>query len=277
MSGDNLGDRLKEKYEDPETSRKFLTMLPVYARIDGRGFSKFTKGMERPYDERMINAMVATTKYLVDQTNAILGFAQSDEISLLWYYPGYKSEMMFDRKIQKITSVLAGMATAAFHISLRDNFPENYRALQEKMPHFDARAFSLPNLDEAANAILWRTIDASKNSVSMAAHHYFSHKSLQGVNSADMQERLFQEVGINYNDHPSRFKQGTFVRKITTERSLTEEERIRIPVDKRPEPGMTFVRSSVEEIEVPVFSRVINRVGFIFNNEQPTVENVVSI
>lgn len=47
-----------------ETSRRFLPGLPLYARIDGRGFSKFTKNMARPFDEQMVRAMVDTTKIL---------------------------------------------------------------------------------------------------------------------------------------------------------------------------------------------------------------------
>jgi len=54
-----------KEYEAQETARRFLPGLPIYARIDGRGFSKFTKGMDRPYDARMSNAMVSATKVLV--------------------------------------------------------------------------------------------------------------------------------------------------------------------------------------------------------------------
>ena len=51
MSTDALGDRMKA-YERQETELRFIPLLPIYARIDGRGFSKFTKGFARPYDER---------------------------------------------------------------------------------------------------------------------------------------------------------------------------------------------------------------------------------
>ena len=35
-----------KQYEMIETARLFIPMLPVYARIDGRSFSRFTKGIE---------------------------------------------------------------------------------------------------------------------------------------------------------------------------------------------------------------------------------------
>ncbi len=61
---DALGDRMKS-YESVEAGRRFLPLLPVLCRLDGKNFSKFTKGMNRPYDERMSKCMVETTKVLV--------------------------------------------------------------------------------------------------------------------------------------------------------------------------------------------------------------------
>lgn len=52
----SLGDRMK-KYEKIETGDRFIPCLPVYVRIDGRSFSKFTKSMNKPYDERMSRVM----------------------------------------------------------------------------------------------------------------------------------------------------------------------------------------------------------------------------
>lgn len=51
---DSFGDRMK-LYEGLEAQRKFMPGLPVVARLDGRGFSRFTKGMDRPFDQRMID------------------------------------------------------------------------------------------------------------------------------------------------------------------------------------------------------------------------------
>ena len=57
---DALGDRMKS-YEMAEAGRRFMPLLPILARIDGRCFSAFTAGMERPYDTGMADAMIATT------------------------------------------------------------------------------------------------------------------------------------------------------------------------------------------------------------------------
>ena len=82
-SKDNLGDRIKQ-YERIETRGKLIPMLPTVVRLDGRSFSKFTKSFE-PFDEDMLQAMVATTKFLVEESNAVIGYTQSDEITLILY------------------------------------------------------------------------------------------------------------------------------------------------------------------------------------------------
>ena len=48
---DTLGDRIKN-YES-QSDIRMLHFIPVIARLDGKGFSKFTKGLKRPYDERL--------------------------------------------------------------------------------------------------------------------------------------------------------------------------------------------------------------------------------
>lgn len=265
---DSLGDRMKG-YEAVEAARAFLPMLPIYARIDGRCFSAYTRGMGRPFDERMSRAMIATAKHLVEETHARIGYTQSDEISMVWLADTPKSETFFGGRVQKMVSVLAGMATAAF---ARAAAAEGLIETGALPPHFDARAFVLPNRTEVANVFLWRELDATKNAISMAARAHFSHKALHGKTGGEMQEMLFAK-DINFNDFPAFFKRGTFVRRVPRERELTEDERARIPEAHRPSPGQTFLRSSVEALDMPRFSSVANREAVIFEGADPETEN----
>lgn len=264
MSGDNLGDRMKE-YERRETARAFLPMLPIYARIDGRCFSAFTRGMNRPYNEGMSAAMVEAAKAVIEQTHPRIGYTQSDEMSFIWLADSPKSEMFMGGKVQKMASVLASLATAAFTRALLDGPLAVYAV---RCPHFDCRIFQLPSQTEAANAILWREQDATKNAISMAACAYYSHKELMGKSGPEKQEMLFAK-GVNFNDYPASFKRGTFLRRVTRERTLTDEERARIPEANRPEAGATFMRSSVEVIDMPRFGSVTNREAVIFEAADP--------
>ena len=107
---DELGDRMKE-IEGMESNRRFLRGLPICARLDGKCFSSFTRSMKKPYDERMSKVMAMTTEFLVKETNACIGYTQSDEISLVFYAPDYRSQIFFDGRIMKMTSLLAGIIT----------------------------------------------------------------------------------------------------------------------------------------------------------------------
>lgn len=80
--------------------------------------------MARPYDERFSKAMIETTKYLVDETDARMGYTQSDEISLVWLTESPESQIFFNGRIQKMTSILAAMASVKFLMLIQVEFPE---------------------------------------------------------------------------------------------------------------------------------------------------------
>lgn len=257
---DEFGARMKA-YEAVETARKLDPMLPIYARIDGRSFSVFTRGMERPFDARMTTAMVETTKYLVNKTNARIGYTQSDEISLVWLADSPESDVIFSGKLQKMVSVLASMAAAKFAIVI----PAEYA---DRLPHFDCRVFQLPSKDEAANAFLWRAMDARKNAISMVAQANFSHKALFGKDQKAMLAML-ADAGVDFEAFPASFRRGSFVRRDVVERMLTDDELARIPEKHRPTGAVT--RTDMKVVDVPPFNKVMNRVAVIFDGAEPVL------
>lgn len=263
---DDLGDRMK-KYEMAETGRRLLPLVPIYARIDGRSFSSFTKGMDRPFDPDMSEAMIKTTCKLVEKTHARIGYTQSDEISLVWLQEDFKGEVFFTGKVQKMVSVLSSLATAAFIQALSKT---RYADRLSRLPHFDARVFSLPSKAEAANAFLWREMDATKNAISMAARAYYPHRELEGKKSGELQEMLFA-AGVNFNDYPAHLKRGTFVRRETQHRELTADDLAAIPIAYRPQAGHRVSRFNMVRLEMPRFGSVQNREAVIFDGAEPIV------
>lgn len=264
MSEDTFGDRMKEM-EQVEAGRKSLPHLPICARIDGKCFSRFTKDMARPYDERMSRSMIETTKFLVDETCAAIGYTQSDEISLVYHGRTHIRNSFFDGKFQKVCSVLASMATAKFNEAISRHFPGIGPAF------FDCRVWQVPTQDEAANAILWRELDATKNSISMSARHYYSHKELHGKTGSEMQELLFAK-GVNFNNYPSFFKRGTYIRREPVMRMMTEDELAKIPEEFRPTGPVQ--RHEIVELDMPPFSKVTNRTQVVFDRVAPKVDSV---
>lgn len=263
---DPLGDRMK-LYEMAEAGRKLMPLLPILARLDGRGFSKFTQGLERPYDRRMSDLMIETTRFLVEETSACCGYTQSDEITLGWYADDFSQDLFFGGRIAKMNSTLAALASVAFNLRLPEYLPGEFGL---RLPTFDCRVWNVPNLEEGANAFLWRELDATKNSVSMAARHYYEHREIMNRSSSEMHEMLFRK-GVNWNDYPTFFKRGTYLRRQKVSRRFTVEEIEHLPEKHaaRLDPNLTVERSVVAVLELPPLTRVVNRAEVIFLGHEP--------
>jgi tRNA(His) guanylyltransferase len=264
MAKDGLGDRCKE-FELAEASRRAMRGLPLLARLDGRAFHTFTRDLQRPYELGMSTAMIETTRYLVQETMALVGYTQSDEITLAWFESSQSaSEYLFDGRFQKLASVLAGMASARFGQLVREQLPAKVR----ETPHFDCRVWQVPTLADAADVFVWREDDATKNSVTMAAGAYYTDAELEGKNSS-VKHDLLMKQGVNWNDYPSFFKRGTYLQRQSRERALTDEERARISEAHRPAAGALVTRTQVVDLELPPVRKIANLAAVLFERAAP--------
>lgn len=73
--------------------------------------------------------------------------------------------------------------------------------------NFDARVFNMPAY-EVVNNLIWRQQDCTRNSVNLLAQSLYPHKELQGINSKDLQDKMFTEKGVNWNEQRTDFKCG---------------------------------------------------------------------
>jgi tRNA(His) guanylyltransferase len=125
-----------------------------------------------------------------------LVYIQSDEISILVTdYNELETQAWFDNKLQKIVSVSASICTAVFN----DYMKEGYSSKEIPLAFFDSRAFTVPK-EEVCNYFIWRQQDCTRNSINSLAQHYFSHKELHKLSTDIVQDKLFKEKGINWND-----------------------------------------------------------------------------
>ena len=228
---DELGTRMKEFYEGVPKTR-LVRRMPVAIRLDGKAFHTFTRGFQKPFDEVLGRAMRETMKYLCENIQGcVLGYTQSDEITLILVdYQNLNSCAWFDYEVQKMCSISASMATMAFNKFFTKNV--NYFEMThehddtineycttlvnaaEKGAMFDARCFNIPK-EEVCNLIYWRQLDATRNSIQMVGQANFSHKELQKKSCNMIQEMLFAEKGINWNDYPTHLKRGSCCIKTT--------------------------------------------------------------
>ncbi len=181
--------------------------LWMTVRLDGRGFTTFTKKgdrFEKPFDIAFHEAMLATVDSLMNCGLEIrLAHTQSDEISLVVS----PDEESFGRRVVKILTVLAGQASAFFS----SHFDE--------ICVFDARMLALPDSERVSQYLLWRQEDAHRNALSAYAYWALreeglsarsASKKLEGASRSQKNELLF-ERGINFNEVPEWQKRGSCV------------------------------------------------------------------
>ncbi|MFN7923471.1 MAG: tRNA(His) guanylyltransferase Thg1 family protein [Bryobacteraceae bacterium] len=185
-----------------------LSLVPgifLVARLDGRGFTRLTKELypfEKPFDSRFRDYMVATVEHLMQAgPRVIYGYTQSDEISLLFG----RDDGIFDRRLRKLDSVLAGEASACFSMKLSG------------IACFDCRISQLPTEESVVDYFRWRQADATRNALN--AHCYWllrqqgksarqADEALVGLSQPKKNELLFA-AGINFAKLPNWQKRGT--------------------------------------------------------------------
>lgn len=237
---DELGKRMKI-YEAVSKTR-LVRRMPVAIRLDGKAFHSFTCGMRKPFDKVLITTMQETMKYLCENIQGcVLGYTQSDEITLILIdYKKINSSAWFDDEVQKMCSISASMATMAFNKFFAKNVKneifeyktgfvhqcvefqqemEKYHTVLnnavEKGAMFDSRVFNIPK-EEVTNLVLWRQLDATRNSIQMVGQANFSHKELQGKSCNQIQDMLHEQRNINWNNYPTTYKRGSCCIKVQT-------------------------------------------------------------
>lgn len=268
MDFEKLGDWCKwlEKNFSPEI---MIPTLPVIIRLDGNNFHTWTKGLDRPFDRRLTQLMTETTQFLVKETNAVVGYTQSDEITLILYSDNRKSSIYNDGKKQKILSKLTGKCVSFFNTRRLELLPDHNR-----VANFDCRIYQTPTLTDACAQLLWRENDATKNSISMLAQSLFSHKELQNLNGNEMQEKMFSEKEVNWSKLPSYLKRGTYVKRVVTNKAFSTEELEKLPPKHKAHTDKNLVikRSEIKVIEYPNFTSIRNREDVIFNDAEPLIK-----
>lgn len=167
-------EELDKKMRSFEQSLDQVILPELYlaVRLDGRNFTKLTKEIcrfEAPFDTRFRDAMIDTTKHLMQcGFRIVYGYTESDEISLLFH----PEDHTFGRKTRKINSVLAGEASACMSLKLGT------------VACFDSRVIPLPNLERVKDYFSWRQEDAHRNSLN--AHCYWMLRK-KGVSARELQ------------------------------------------------------------------------------------------
>lgn len=235
MKTDALGDRMRalEYFH----SVRLLPGVWTIVRVDGRSFSRFTEPrFEKPFDARFRDMMVAAGRALLQELGGLYSCTHSDEISVL--LP--RNWNLWDRELEKLVSISAGIASAAFSIAAGE------------AAHFDGRVWLGAEPALVVDYFRWRQSDAGR--CALNGWCYWTLRS-EGMDAGEAeqalsrqswsakQEMLFQR-GINFNELPAWHRRGM---------GLLWEEYERPGVDPRTGAAVTTRRRRIRvEEELPM-------------------------
>jgi tRNA(His) guanylyltransferase len=116
-------------------------------RVDGRSFTGLTeKAFEKPFDERFHAAMLQAAQRLMVALDGVFAYTESDEISVLLR----RETELFDREVEKLVSVSAGIASAVFSLEI------------DAEAHFDSRLWLGVTDKQVVDYFRWRQADATR-------------------------------------------------------------------------------------------------------------------
>lgn len=211
-----------------------LRLLPgawPIIRVDGRSFSRFTEErFDKPFDDRFSGCMVAAAEALVSELDGLYAYTESDEISVLL---SPRSDL-FDRSVEKLVSMSAGIASASFTYACGEP------------AHFDSRIWLGTGVPDVVDYFSWRQADAGRCALNGWCYWTLRKagvsptevtRRLDRTSVAEKNELLYQH-GINFNDLPSWQRRGiglsweTYEKKgfnpVTQQESTVERRRLRV-------------------------------------------------
>jgi tRNA(His) 5'-end guanylyltransferase len=281
MSYSNLDIFMKE-YEGIEAKRTLVPGLPVCIRLDGRAFHNVTKNCVRPFDHELREVMCRVTTTLIEECSAVIGYTQSDEITLVLKPMTHISDYYFGGRIQKICSMLSAVASVEFNSLVHSGEFKGLETRITRKAYFDCRAWNVPHMDFAALVLSWRQADSIKNAISMIAQTLYLHKELLSKNSDEKLE-MIKKAGYTMTWNPKAWDsdmffsqeamdmQGTFIVRKLAVRKLTQEELDNLPPKHaaRQNPEMTFTRHVYVRFAGIILRNITNQAGYLFGGEVP--------
>jgi tRNA(His) 5'-end guanylyltransferase len=185
-----------------------LRLLPgawAVVRVDGRAFSRLTEThYQKPFDPAFQRAMVSAGQALLEELQGLYAYVESDEISVL-LPPAFD---LFDREVEKLVSVSAGIASSAFTLAAG------------RAGHFDGRAWLGASRAAVVDYFRWRQADCHRCALNAWCYWTLrkegrtasqATKALASQGVAAKNELLFQR-GINFNEVPAWQRRGVGLR-----------------------------------------------------------------
>lgn len=176
----------------------------------------------------------AASSVMSEFNEIMLSYGQSDEYSFVFH----KSSQVYNRRSSKIMSNVNSLFTSSYVFNWKKHFGD----VELKYPPcFDARVVLYPSDENLRDYLSWRQADVHVNNLynscfwnlvlKKGLSNADAEKTLRGTLSADKNEILFQEFGINYNHLPAIFRKGTIlIRKQVSLKEGNVKRKIVVPI-----------------------------------------------
>jgi tRNA(His) 5'-end guanylyltransferase len=221
-----MSEPISKRQKQYQSDYDFAIMqrVPIVIICDLRNAHRATANLIKPFCPNFAHVMMNTMLYsITEMKGAVFGYTQGDEISFILRNDlDDLSEPWHLNKIQDIISTTASLTTFGFNKYLQ--------TLEKKLdivgdPIFQTRVYAVPNINEAANNLIWRQQDCNRKAVSSAAIEELSTKFgrkaaiklLKEKTSVEKRKLLQYHCDIDFDDYYApEFRRGAAVYKVPT-------------------------------------------------------------
>jgi len=217
MSSFKLKNRI-ESYQGA-ADYKLLGKLPIVICVNGRGFSKSTSLIDKPYCNIFAEGMSSTMlKLCIELEGVVFGYQFNDEIVLITRNDqNQDTTPWYDNSVQKIASISSAIATLHFN-----NFCSTHELNLLGSILFKCQTFAVPNIMEAINTLVYKQQCNFYTSIQLACFYELLKKydkniikeMLNGLSIDEKIDILSQECNIDFNHYPSSFRRGVAAYKV---------------------------------------------------------------
>lgn len=216
-----MSNKLKDRVESYQaaTDYKLLNRVPLIICVNGRGFSKITQLLDKPYCPKFTECMVSTMLRLcTDVEGALFGYQHNDEIVIVTRNDqSNDTNPWYDNKIQKICSVTSSIATMHFN-----DYAKSAELNVTGEPVFTSQVFVVPTIAEAVNTVIYKQQQNFHTSIQFACLYELIKKydknnireMMSGLNIDEKVDLLAQETEVDFNKYPLPFRRGVAAYKV---------------------------------------------------------------
>jgi tRNA(His) guanylyltransferase len=185
---------------------------PFFVRLNGRRFQAVSEKFkaEKPFDKKFAKCLVKSGKAIFQENlSPTLIYVASDEVNVLFAH-----DAPFNRRVEKINSVLAGIVSSAFSLNALKLFHKPLTVA------FDSRII-IASREKSVKYLTLRQLEAWRNHNNAYAYWLLrklghkpkdAAKTLKGLKTEELHQLLFQH-GVNLAKTHAWQRRGVLIHK----------------------------------------------------------------